>query len=207
MQRPSTLVIAAAGAVALLVVMQIMLEYRVVGYGKLLSDEKNERSYDHLHVDDNFLRLAQIIEIIPEQHDFTHEKTLVWVLVRPIPRVFWPSKPTGPGFNLPDVVGIKGTSLSSSVLGELYMSWGWFAVALGGWFYGRLAGVVNQFLTTGTSPVRFLMFAAGAMALFAGVRSMLDLVLMSYMLLAWYGLVVLLNLPVAETHSGVPARA
>lgn len=207
-QRPSTLIVAAVAAGVLLVVMQIMLEYRVIGYGKIFEKDQSARAYDHLHVDDNFLRLAQIIEIIPDQHDYTYEKTILWILVRPVPRALWPGKPTSPGFELHEAVGIPRTTLSCSAVGELYMSWGWLAVGFGGWLYGRLAGIVNQFLTTGTSPVRFLMYAAGAMALFAGIRSMLDLVLMSYMLLAWYFIVVILKLPIAvETKSDVPSPA
>jgi hypothetical protein len=201
-QRPGTFIIAGVAAALLLLVMQVMLEYRVVGYGKMFDKEQHGRSYQHLHVDDNFLRLAQIIEMIPDQHEFTREKTITWILVRPVPRVLWPGKPTSPGFELHDVVGIRQTTLSCSAVGELYMSWGWLAVWVGGWFYGRLAGVVNQILSIGNSPVRFLMYAAGAMALFAGVRSMLDLVLMSYMVVAWYFLVLVLKLPVtAETSA------
>ena len=81
------------------------------------------------------------------------------------------------------------------------MSGGWLAIVVGGWLYGRLAGVFNQFVSTGTSPVRFLMYAAGGMALFAGVRSMIDVVLMSYMLLAWYVFVAVLHLPMAKQNS------
>jgi len=199
--RSSTLIAAAIGAAILLFVMQVMLQYRGVGYGKMITDGEVHIDYQRLHVDDNFLRLSQIIELIPDQYDYTYHRTLVWVVVRPVPRILWPSKPTGPGFSLPDALGYRGVSLSSSALGELYMSGGWLAIVVGGWLYGRLAGVFNQFVSTGTSPVRFLMYAAGGMALFAGVRSMIDVVLMSYMLLAWYVFVAVLHLPMAKQNS------
>lgn len=205
--KPTTLMIAGVGVGMLLLIMQMMLYYRGIGFGKVFTNDEVNSPYQHLHVDDNFFRIAQIIDLIPEQHDYTYEKTILYVLVRPIPRVLWPSKPVNAGFDLSEIVGIKQTTLSTSALGELYMSYGWLAVAIGGWVYGRLAGVFSQFLTTGTSPVRFLMFAAGAMAVFAGIRSMLDLILMSYMLLAWYGLVLILNLPSESQQPALPAPA
>ena len=51
----------------------------------------------------------------------------------------------------------------------------------------------NRLLTAGNKPGRILMYALAAMAIFAGLRSLIELVLMSYMLLAWLGLVTLLQ--------------
>ena len=117
----------------------------------------------------------------------------VWIVIRPIPRVLWPGKPIDPGFSVSDAVGAKGTSLTCSALGELYMSYGWPAVLLGGWLFGCLGGMCNQLLKAGNKSERILMYSLGAMAIFAGLRSLIELVLMSYMLLAWLGLVVLLH--------------
>jgi len=165
-----------------------MLTFRGIGYEKLLADEEVESSYQHLHVDDNILRLSQIIDIVPDSHPFTYEKQFVWAVIRPVPRVLWPGKPLTPGFDLPEILGNTGASLSSSVVGELYLSWGLPTVFLGGCLYGRLAGMCNQLMTAGSSPTRLLMYAVGAMAIFAGLRSLVDLVLMSYLLLAWLGI-------------------
>ena len=134
--RLRTLLIPGIGIALLLVVMQLILEYRDIGYDRMFKGEPKEASFHHLHVDDNFLRLAQTIEFIPDRYPFVYEKMLVWVLIRPIPRVFWPGKPLDPGFTVSDAVGAKGTSLTCSALGELYMSFGWPAVLLGGWLFG-----------------------------------------------------------------------
>src|SRR5436190_1316412 len=66
------------------------------------------------------------------------------VLARPVPRVFWPGKPIDPGFDLPAIVGMKGVSLSTSIIGEWYITFGWIAVVIGAWLHGRLARTVNQ---------------------------------------------------------------
>jgi hypothetical protein len=90
-------------------------------------------------------------------------------------------------------VGTTGASLSSSVIGELYMAGGFLAIALGGWLYGRLAGMASQLLTQRTSLSALLVYAIVTMSLFAGMRSMLDLVLVNYATVAWIGLLWLYN--------------
>lgn len=195
--RLESFLLPALGAAALLVAMQLILTFRGVGYASMFDGKAEVTRRSHLHVDDNFLRLSQIIDIIPDRHAFVYHKVFVWVLIRPIPRAIWKDKPVDPGFDLTSAVGKKGVALTSSVIGELFLSFGWPAVLAGGWFFGRLAGMCNQFLNAGTSPMRLLMYATSSMALFTGVRSMIELVLMSYMLVAWY-LIVSLTQP-AET--------
>ena len=71
------------------------------------------------------------------------------------------------------------------------MSYGWLTVLLGGWFYGALAKMSQGLLGNRPLPSGCLAFAVSAMALFVGVRSLIELVLMGYMLLAWLFLVYL----------------
>lgn len=188
--RVKHMVVTAIGVVALLAVLQIMVEYRNVGLGEIVEDRQQglmmERNY--LHVDDNIYRLCQIIELIPERFPYVYHKYVFWVFVRPIPRVIWPNKPLDPGFDLPTAVGVEGVSFSSSVIGELYMSLGWIGVLLGGLFYGRLAGMANGLLTQSVTFSSLVIYSTMMMALFTGMRSMLELVLVSYVVLAWVGL-------------------
>jgi hypothetical protein len=176
---------AIAGAI-ILFAMETMAVYRGIGYEMIFSEtNKNEVSISRVRVDDNFLRLAQTIEIVPLKHPHVYEKPFVYALIRPIPRVFWQSKPLDNGFDLAKAIGAKGVVLTYSAIAEFYLSWGWPMVLFGGWFFGRLAGVCNRFLTDAPGPAGVLMFALGAMAIFAGLRSIIDIVLMSYQLLAW----------------------
>jgi hypothetical protein len=119
--------------VALLVTLQVMLEYRNVGFSVLVGkgevpsgrfEKRQILEEQHLRVDDNFYRLCQIIQLIPESYPFVYHKYLIYVIVRPMPRVFWPGKPVDAGFDLPTALGIEGVSFSYSVIGELYMSLG-----------------------------------------------------------------------------------
>jgi hypothetical protein len=183
--------------VVLLVTLQVMLEYRNLGLSVLVGqsdvpsgrfEKRQVLEEQHLRVDDNFYRLCQIIQLIPEQYPFVYHKYLIYVIVRPIPRVFWPGKPVDAGFDLPTVLGVEGVSFSYSVLGELYMSLGLVGVALGGWLYGRIASTASGLLARCRTQGALVIYSIVVMALFSGMRSILELILVSYVVLAWVGL-------------------
>ena len=170
--------------VGLLWTMQFMLNVRTGGYQSFV---ENGSRYDYLHVDDNFLRLAQTIELIPAEHDYVYSRQIVFAVIRPVPRVLWPNKPIDPGFDLPALLGMKGVSLSSSILGEWYISYGWLALLVGAWLHGRLAVTANQLREHGRHAQNPIVFALAIMILVSGMRSMQDLIIMSYAIFAWWG--------------------
>jgi len=178
------LVLAGAAAIGLLAGMQFMLNIRTLGYEEYAY--RGTSDYDYLHVDDNFLRLSQVIQIVPAEREHVGFQQLIFTAVRPIPRVFWPGKPVDPGFDLPSIVGMKGVSLSTSIIGEWYLSFGWIAVIFGGWLHGRLARTVNVLRETPEFRTNPIVYGLAVMVLVSGMRSMLELVLMSYALVAWW---------------------
>lgn len=175
--------------VALLLAMQVMLQYRNVGLTAALTDsslsDDDTPASEYLHVDDNFYRLCQVIQLIPSTHPYVYHGYLVYAVVRPIPRVLWPDKPVDAGFDLTRAVGDREVSYSCSVIGELYMSLGFFGIAIGGWLYGRFAALINGLLTQSVGLGVVVIYSIGVMALFSGMRSMLELVLVSYVIVAW----------------------
>jgi hypothetical protein len=188
--RKDLLILVALG-LGLLMFMQTMLVYRGTGIAAAFSEEtevEEEDEPDELRVDDNFLRLTQIIHIIPDLHPHTGMQYVVFVAARPIPRVFWPNKPLNPGFDLPAFQGIRGASLSMSLVGELYMAFSFFGCVGGGLFLGYLANTLAQVLRAGATPGALIIFGGSLLALFAGMRSGIELVLMSYGVLAWIAL-------------------
>ena len=195
--RVKHLVISVFAVVSLLIALQVMLEYRNVGLSVLVGqseipsgrfEKRQILEEQHLRVDDNFYRLCQVIQLIPESYPFVYHKYLIYVLVRPVPRVFWPEKPVDPGFDLPAALGVEGVSYSYSVIGELYMSLGLIGIALGGWFYGRVASMASALLARCTTQGALVIYSIVVMALFSGMRSILELILVSYVVLAWVGL-------------------
>lgn len=179
------LTLAAAAALALLAGMQFMLNIRTIGYQEFVL-RGGESEIDYLHVDDNFLRLSQVIELVPQDYPHVGFAQLWFTAVRPVPRVLWPGKPLDPGFDLPSIVGMKGVSLSTSIIGEWYLSFGWIAVVFGGWFHGRLARTANVLREREEFRVNPVVYGLAVMVLVSGMRSMLELMLMSYALVAWF---------------------
>lgn len=182
-------IVFASATACLLVIMQLMLEYRNVGYQTFFTNDRKPLQYQDLHVDDNFLRLSQIIDIVPNFHPFVHEKQIVYIMTLPIPRVLWPSKPTGPGFDLPAILGKVGVSLASSIIGEWYLVAGWLTVLVGGFLHGRFAQSASLLLMYNTkASSSVIVYSLSVMTLFAGMRSMQNLLFISYTILAWIGL-------------------
>ncbi len=178
------IIISVVSVALILGMMQWMLEFRNTGFQEALQRDK-EFQYSYLHVDDNFLRLAQTITLVPNHYPYVFHQQIIFTLVRPIPRVFWPDKPVDPGFDLPTALGVEGISYSYSVIGDWYICAGWIGVFFGGLIYGGLARMVGQLLIRNTQSSNAIVYSLCAMALFAGFRSMLELILMSYAILAW----------------------
>lgn len=139
-----------------------------------------------LRVDDNFRMLGETLAVVPRDADFVGFQQLWYVIVRPVPRVFWPNKPTSPGFDLTQHLGLRGLSLSITAIGEAYVSFGWFGIAVFGFGFGWLARTWGQLLDLYDGPVAIALHGLGAMALFIGMRSLVELILLAYPILCWY---------------------
>ena len=196
--RPSRrdLLLLGALGVGLLMFLQTMLVYRGTGITAAFSEEtevEEEDEPDTLRVDDNFLRLTQVIHIVPDLHPHVGMQYVGFIAIRPVPRIFWPGKPINPGFDLPAFLGMRGVSLTMSLIGELYMAFGFLGCIGGGLLLGYLANTLSQVLRAGATPGALIIFGGSLLALFAGMRSGIELVLMSYGVLAWIALAWLLR--------------
>jgi oligosaccharide repeat unit polymerase len=178
-------VIIAVAVASILGFMEMMLEYRNRGLSTLFDSREYATKFEGLNIDDNFYRLAQTIKFIPDKHPYVYHQQVLYTLVRPIPRVLWPGKPVSGGFELAQFLGVRGLTLSSTVVAEWYASGGMIIVFVGGVLYGIFARAFGRLWASTGFGIGRLLYGVSAMALFAGVRSMTDLVLMSYILLAW----------------------
>lgn len=178
-------VIVAAFVFANAVFLDIILNQRNVGFRDFSFEQEN---FTGLRVDDNFRTLAETLRLIPTEAPFVGFQHLWYVVVRPIPRVFWEGKPVGSGFDLAQHLGERGVALSMSAIGEFYMSFGWTGIVTGGLVFGWLARHWSQVLDTGYGVTGTALYGLGTMALFLGMRSLLELVLMTYPILCWYAL-------------------
>ena len=189
---------ASAGVIIVILwVMQAMLVVRTLGVGQIgasnastiawktmQGEDVAEGAPKGLAVDDNFYRLAQIYSIVPEHHPYVYWRYGWYILVRPIPRVFWENKPIDGGFKLQDFDD-KGASLSISIIGESWVSWGYFAVVLMGWIFGRLSRMSSPLFSASSGSVGPMFYGYMTMMLFVGWRSVQEVLLFSYALLGW----------------------
>lgn len=193
------LMVAACITAVILWIMQAMLVVRSVGIGTiglgnagkialltLQGDQAIDGAPKGLAVDDNFYRLVQLHSLIPEQHPFVYWRQLYYVICRPIPRVLWEGKPVDGGFNL-GALDNKGASLSTTIVGEMWMSWGYFAVILGGWVFGRVSRMGEPLFNVARGSMGPMFYGYLTLIGAVGYRSMVELLLFSYALLAWVG--------------------
>lgn len=172
----------------LLLLLQLMIHYRTMGFGVLLTGEKKlEVDTEVLRVDDNFLRLAQLTELIPEKYPYAYFNRIAYTLIRPIPRVFWPDKPTKAGdFSLTEAIGFRNVLLTTSVIGDWYHICGYFGVIFGGVVYGRLSSMWSQLIAQRQNATALLVYCIGMMAVVVSLRGIDEFVLFSYPFLGWY---------------------
>lgn len=167
---------------ALLGVMELVLDVRSEGWAEYVYESPGSAT---IRIDDNFLRLAQTIEAVPGSHPHTGFQWIWYVIVRPVPRILWPGKPMDGGFSLTEYLGLEGLSLSSSVIGEWYVGFGWPGVLVGGLLFGVLGRIWSQVLENTVTIKAVGFYSFGVMALFVGLRSMIEVILLSYPLIFW----------------------
>jgi hypothetical protein len=190
---PRVLIISALNIVAVLGIFALMLTYRGDGFEKIVEKEDVQSNYGFLHVDDDFLRLAQIVDLFPEFHPYANLEPIIYAVVRPVPRVFWPGKPISAGYDMADLVGATGVSLTQSIVGELYACHGLFAVFIGGLVFGRMGSLFNNIFNEQGDTGRASVYGIGLLALFASLRSMSEIFVYFYVLFGWLGILKLLT--------------
>ncbi len=187
----TTVIKFAAVMVAILIWMQVMLYVRSAGLAALFDPTRADVQFSsRLRVDDNFYRISQVVDLIPEAYPYTYGGQIYYTLARPIPRALWPDKPINSGFSFEEAVGIQDVNfnLSITALAEFYMDFGYIAVGAGGLLFGLLAAMWNRLLTEGRGPARPLMYGLGLLALFTGLRAQSMLIIKSYPIIAWLGI-------------------
>jgi hypothetical protein len=184
--RPRVVIGGLVVVACLLYGMEEMLRNRSTGFGDESARLAQEVVISRLHVDDNLLRLSQIVQLFPDVEPYANLQPLLYALARPIPRVFWEGKPSDPGYDFTTLVGQSGLTLSQSIVGELYAMRGLLAVMIGGVFFGRLANMWNKLLLIEGGAARPMTYGLGVMVAFAALRSMQEMVTMSYGLLGWF---------------------
>lgn len=178
-RRKQVVVVCALCAGALALSTRAMLDMRTVGFQRWWKGEFEvivNRQSEAVFVDDNLLTITRITEYFPKQHDFLGMEIPYLAIVRPIPRAIWKGKPEGLSVSVEeDIFNMKGLTMSSTFIGEGYMTGGFPAVALFGLGLGALAGLWNRMASPRSSELGILVFASGFFAVVITMRSVMTL--------------------------------
>jgi hypothetical protein len=134
------------------------------------------RQSEAVFVDDNLLAIAKIADYFPTKHAFLDLEIPYLAAVRPIPRAIWKGKPEGLSVSVEeDVFGMKGLTISSTFVGEGYMSGGLFGVGAYAIVLGALGGLWNRMASPRNSELGILIYASGFFAVVITMRSVMTL--------------------------------
>jgi hypothetical protein len=170
----------------LLWLMQSQVQFRAYGFYEF-DPRVVEVNIIQMQRDNNFYWLAMAVDLIPKVCDFTGEWFFIQLFIHPIPRFLWPEKPFTTG--LPFISWSEaGATLSTSVVGDLYIAQGVLGIILGGLFYGWAARTWDQLQHLAVKGnILTVIYCLGLALLLLGIRSFWDIIVMWYVL----GLVVL----------------
>ena len=107
---------------------------------KVVQDDENEKKGSVLERAANLAQITQVVKLT-RQHGFYEGKASYPLLIALIPRFLWPDKPlielgawfaleTGIGYKA-DVNGRSNNSINMTVMGQLYLDFGYWGVVIG----------------------------------------------------------------------------
>lgn len=151
-----------------------MLEFRTMGLRKYIERQAygSETARDTLAVDYNLSSIGPLVDAMPANHPFLGMEIVIWALVKPVPRVFFPGKPEGLSVSIEDIVGAAGWTVAVTYLGESYMMAGWLGVIGVSLFFGALAAWWNRMAMRQQSDYALVVYALGFFAAGITMRSM-----------------------------------
>ena len=156
----------------LMVAVVLMLEFRTRGFANFSFEE---RHYESLYIDRNIINVSQLTQVFPNAFDYLGLELPFAALIRPIPRALWPGKPEGLSVGIEDALGATGLTISSTFVGEAYMSGGYFGVLLFGLLFGVAAQLWNRVGADIHSSFSQVLYASGFICAAIGMRSMLSM--------------------------------
>lgn len=145
-------------------------EYQELAGGVDLGLEEEETGY---FVDYNLWRLSQMTPAFPELHDFIGWNMPFVALTKPIPRAFWPGKPTDLEVGLEEVIGAEGYTIAVTWVGEAFIAGGILWIVGIGLAIGIFCGFWNGLANYLHSPFALIVYASGFYAILLLMRSLM----------------------------------
>lgn len=169
--RRHALIFGTIMAVLLMTGVTLMLQFRTVGLGNISST----KSSDSFYVDLNIVNISQLTDKFPDVYDYLGFEIPFSALIRPIPRVLWPGKPSGLSVPIEEALGVQGLTLSCTYVGEAYMSGGLAAVLIISLMFGAAAEMWNRVGFNSNQQFMKIVYVSGFLCAAVSMRSMLSM--------------------------------
>jgi hypothetical protein len=178
-RRQQVVLVCACCAAAFALATGAMLQMRTVGFQRWWKGEYTEyanRQSTAVFVDDNLLAIGKIAAYFPARSGYLGGEIPYLALVRPIPRALWKGKPEGLSISVEEhVFQMRGLTISSTFVGEGYMSGGLVGVSFYALVLGALAGLWNRMASPRNSDLGILIYSSGFFAVVITMRSIMTL--------------------------------
>ena len=166
---------------------QMMLEFRNIGLGKYVSEGYYTSDYREFRreylaekeqesgyfVDYNLYSFSQIGGVFPDLYDYIGWNLVYVALTKPIPRAFWPGKPTDLKTGIEEALGADGSyTIAVTWVGEAYMAGGVLWIIAVGLFIGGFCCYWNTLAHYAQNTYPLIVFASGFYAVLLLMRSL-----------------------------------
>ncbi len=130
------------------VLFTMQLAYRTVGFENVHLSEAFSRVNTLSVLEGTQLSwTGQAMRDYGKDFPFLDGQSYLAVLVNPVPRVFWHSKPDGYSkVNADNLRFGPGTTMTSAWMGEAYANFGWFGIPIVGLIAGAFMGILDVFI-------------------------------------------------------------
>ena len=150
-----------------------MLQFRTVGLGELSSTEEAIS----LYIDLDIVNISRLTSKFPDVYDYLGLEIPMNALIRPVPRVLWPGKPTGLSVPIETALGYfgEGLTVSCTYVGEAYMAGGLLAVLIISLLFGAAAEAWNRVGLSSNQQFDQIVYVSGFLCAAIAMRSMLSM--------------------------------
>ena len=150
-------------ALLILIVAQLQIAYRAVGWQEIGNEKTQELST--LNTNGQFTALLFAEYLVPNEHPYFLEPVEPYFVIHWIPRQVWPTKPIMQTWTYYNDRYVEGAAfnVTPSVIGQFHMSWGLGGVAFIGLWLGLLTLFADRLLLLVNSDRQRAMFVVVGM--------------------------------------------
>jgi hypothetical protein len=150
----------------------LMFQFRNVGLGEVSSIGEP----GSLIIDMNIVNISRLTDKFPNVYEYLGLEIPMTALIRPVPRVLWPEKPTGLSVSIETALGVgegEALTISCTYVGEAYMAGGLLAVLTISLLFGAAAEMWNRVGLSGNKQFNQVVYVSGFLCAAITMRSML----------------------------------